>query len=102
VFDLFTPKSQKQHHAPIPKLTPRICFTFLSKSLQLYSIVAVARLALWLVLWLALQIALMRELSAFKRNTGYTAPRRALYTSQLKTILIVVLNHKSYILIFAI
>ena len=25
MFDLFTPKSRKQHHVPIPKLTPRIC-----------------------------------------------------------------------------
>ena len=77
VFDLFTPKSRKQHHTPIPKLAPRICFTFLSKSLQLYSIVAVARLAL--------QIALMRELLAFKRNTDYTTRGRGCRRRNLQT-----------------
>ena len=35
VFDLFTPQSRKQHHAPIPKITPRICIPFPTSTMAL-------------------------------------------------------------------
>ena len=110
------------NRAPIHKLTPWICIALIQEPA-----IVEHRCGCPAASMVGSTVALMRGLSAFERGASYatlpagvamyrhqieaaapnivlTAPRGALRssTSQLKTILIVVLNHKSCVLIFAI
>ena len=60
------PNRENDNHGPIPKSTPSICLTFLSESPQLWSVVAVA----WLALRLALRIALITLLSGGSQHSS--------------------------------